>query len=545
MYCSNCGSKNEEHAKFCIRCGTPLNQSAAVRVPAATPVYAQPAAAIAPAPMEQRDGTGKYILKRLIFFGIALVLGILLSVLLFSRKSYSFAPSAPVPMVFSRLGYTLILVLVPLILAFAVGMLGGLAKGNGAKNVVRIIAAVLRSLVPFAFGFVLIYLIAIEGRLLPLYGVQSGLSYILPILALFIPLAGCFLDAAADNGHPSGFQYGVAAVAAFAANKMPVIVLAEVIVERIFSIPGIGVLTLNMVMSRANNMISVMIIYVVLIYVLRFLFDVISAAAAKGDPAPRSFAKVQGQKALNGLMLTGIILAGIIILMAIILPFTASRDYVQMNIGASYLAPGEMGYVLGTDGLGRDLYAQLTTGLRNTVIMAITNTIIAVIIGAGFGILMGFLKGAAAEVFKGITYVFGHGTIYALMLVLVMSSAGVMSFMIVGLFGWGGIAEHVAGAVKEAKRSGRAKTALISPALGQVVQTFCSAAIWISGIEVLGLVYTRPSFPTLGYQIGSSINAIGMRPHAILLTTAVLMILLIFFHVLQAGFSSREVYSGK
>ena len=208
MYCRYCGSLINDNAKFCTNCGKQLSAAQAVapaQAPNPTPAPSQPvsrpAKASAPANTVRRDGTGKYILKRAIFFGIALVLGIILSIVLMNSSKFFQGPSVPAEMLISRLGVTLLLILVPLILAFAAGILAGLAKKASARNVIRIISAVLKSLPPFIASLLILYIFAVWLRLIPVAGISSSGSFIGPILSLLLPLAGFLMDAAVRNGH--------------------------------------------------------------------------------------------------------------------------------------------------------------------------------------------------------------------------------------------------------------------------------------------------------------------------------------------------------
>ncbi len=565
MYCRHCGAIINDNVKFCTNCGKPLAvDPAPAPKPAAAPQSAapQPAPAPAPAPAKTpvsrpvydtarpaappRDRTGKYILKRAIFCVIALVIGIVTALVL-TRYLYPAGPMGgsggiPVPgrILLERMIPTLIFILVPLAIAFVIAILAGFARHSGPKNVLRIIAAVLKSLTPFAGGLFLLYVFAVLLKLVPLAWGVAPISYILPLVALTLPLTGFLMDAATGNGHREGFAGGVAAAAAFAADKMPVIVLVEMFAEWIFTIAGLGTLSATAIATMATGLAPMLIVYTVIIYILKLIFDLIAAVAAKGDPSPQVYASTKGIKTPNGLLIAGIIAAGIMFLLAAGLWLTCKYEVTAMDPGAMLLAPGKAGHILGTDQMGRDFYTQLAYGLRNTVIIGITNVVIATILGTVFGLLMGFLKGVGSDIFKAIAYVFGHGTAFAILLFISMRDLTLSPFYIVGLFGWGSIAGAIAGAIKTKKSSPLAKTSFMAPVLSQAVQTFCSAVILISGLSLLGLGNTNPSFPTLGSLFGMGRVVFTRSPHLILWPAVVLTVLLIAFHLLKAGLASKE-----
>jgi len=555
MFCRHCGAILNDNAKFCTNCGKPLDIQ-----PAAAPKPATPAPAQTPAPSPQpaanpylnrasappKDRTGKYILKRAIFCGIALILGIVTALVLM-QFLYPQGPfggpdgrSIPIGLLLERTVTTLLFILVPLIIAFVIAILAGFARHAGPKNILRIIAAVLKSLTPFVGGIFLLYVFAIKLALVPLAGIVSPSAYIIPMFALTLSLTGFLIDAAVNNGHREGFAGGVAAAAAFAADKMPVIVLVELFSEGMFQIPGLGTLSATVLNNRAAGFAPVLIIYTVIIYVLKLIFDIISAAAAKGDPAPQVYASAKGSKMPNGLLIAGIIAAGIVFLLGAGLWLTAKEGLNAVDPGSMMLAPGQAGHVLGTDHMGRDFYTQLTYAFRNTLITGIANTIIAVILGIVFGLLMGFLKGVGSDVFKCITYVFGHGTLFAILLFICVRDFITSPFYIVGLFGWGSIAGAISGYIKTKKSSPLAKTSFMIPVLSQVVQIFCSAVILMSGLSLLGLGNANPAFPTLGYLFGIGRTMLARSPHLVTLPAVVMIVLLIAFHLLKAGLSSKE-----
>ena len=284
-----------------------------------------------------------------------------------------------------------------------------------------------------------------------------------------------------------------------------------------------------------------MIIYVFIIYILRFLMDLIASAASGGDPSEQVFGgkELRGRSG-KGLLVFGMICAGIMVLLAIALPFLASRDPHYMDMNATFALPGEGGHLLGTDAMGRDLFAIVAFGLRNTMIMAFTNTIVACVLGTGFGVAAGFIRGAASEIFKGIRYVFGHCAPLGIILILLMSRSILPIFFIVGLFGWGGIADRIDNGIKAKRADPSHRTVFILPALEQVAHTFISGLIWVSGISVIGLVPVSPSFTTLGYAVASGRNAVSVASYAVLWPAGVLMILLFAFFLLHAGLCARE-----
>ena len=354
MYCSNCGAKIEEGSKFCTNCGVPLSAQKQPAMHEAPQKPSQPAMHEAPQKPSQpqiklelpnesqpsqpasniqldidppiveppfdvgikpettdaaqmyadshrsqaagskaatpRDGRGKYILKRLLFFGIALVIAIASAFLLriaFPRIGGDY--SRGMDRVLGGLGATAFILIASLIIAFIIGMLAGLAKGHTGKNVVRVISVILRAFVPMSLGYILIETFAVQTRLLPVRS-NDMIGMILPMLTMILPLAGFLMNAAVSNGHRTTFAGGIGAVAAWIADHIVIIVLFEVIVEWMFMVPGLGYLTQRSIMNMdVSTLFTGVLALMILILLLKLINDIIASLAAGGDPTEQVF----------------------------------------------------------------------------------------------------------------------------------------------------------------------------------------------------------------------------------------------------------------
>ena len=518
-----------------------------------------------------RDGRGKYILKRLLFFGIALVIAIASAFLLriaFPRIGGDY--SRGMGRVLEGLGATAFILIASLIVAFIIGMLAGLAKGHTGKNVVRVISVILRAFVPMSLGYILIETFAVQTRLLPVRS-NDMIGMILPMLSMILPLAGFLMNAAVSNGHRTTFAGGIGAVAAWIADHIVIIVLFEVIVEWMFMVPGLGYLTQRSIMNMdVSTLFSGVLALMILILLLKLINDIIASLAAGGDPTEQvfgvrfkvssqagvtagqsgtsAFAGARGQikkdKSGKVLLIIGIICAGLVVAGAIAMAFTSTHTPEEIDINGAFLAPGQRGHILGTDGMGRDIYALLASGVFYTILGAFVNTIIAIILGVGFGLLAGFLRGAGAEVFKAIRYIFGFGAPLAIMIFILLIIRGsiIPAMGLVGLYGWGGIADRLAGAIKAKKAHPGEKTSLILPVLEQVVHTFCIAIIGITVMGMSGLLSYFPHMQTLGTLLASSQEYLVSYPFLAVAPAFALTIILAAFFLLHAGLSARERY---
>ena len=98
----------------------------------------------------------------------------------------------------------------------------------------------------------------------------------------------------------------------------------------------------------------------------------------------------------------GAVLLALLILAAIFAPVLAPQnpyDLSQIDIMDSRLAPGELAmdgetrYLLGTDEQGRDMLSAILYGLRISILVGVSSTVIALAIGLTLGLLAGYFRG--------------------------------------------------------------------------------------------------------------------------------------------------------
>jgi peptide/nickel transport system permease protein len=79
-----------------------------------------------------------------------------------------------------------------------------------------------------------------------------------------------------------------------------------------------------------------------------------------------------------------------IALAAIFAPLLAPADPYRTSMIRRLIAPGERGYLLGTDELGRDMVSRLLYGGRVSLSMGIAPIVLATMIGGGLGVIAGY-----------------------------------------------------------------------------------------------------------------------------------------------------------
>ncbi|HUF33273.1 MAG TPA: ABC transporter permease [Acidimicrobiales bacterium] len=84
---------------------------------------------------------------------------------------------------------------------------------------------------------------------------------------------------------------------------------------------------------------------------------------------------------------------GVVVFVAVfanVLPFREPND---IFITDKLSTPGQNGYVLGTDGLGRDILSRLAFGARVSLIISLSAVGIGIVVGGTLGMMVGYFRG--------------------------------------------------------------------------------------------------------------------------------------------------------
>ena len=84
-------------------------------------------------------------------------------------------------------------------------------------------------------------------------------------------------------------------------------------------------------------------------------------------------------------LVAGATLVGAIVLVALLSVVWTPHDPVHVEVTAKLLRPGNTGYLLGTDQVGRDELSRIMSGARNTLLVGVVTVLIALGIGVPLG----------------------------------------------------------------------------------------------------------------------------------------------------------------
>ena len=134
----------------------------------------------------------------------------------------------------------------------------------------------------------------------------------------------------------------------------------------------------------------------------------------------------------------GIIILAIIISLAILAPLLAPYDPFALN--DDMVKSPCKDYILGTDGLGRDIYSGILYGARTSIVIGIVAALISGLIGTLIGGIAGFYGGKTDMVLSEIINVFLMlPTFFLILIIVALFGSSMLNVMIViGVTTWTG-----------------------------------------------------------------------------------------------------------
>lgn len=145
----------------------------------------------------------------------------------------------------------------------------------------------------------------------------------------------------------------------------------------------------------------------------------------------------------------GLIIVCFLVLAVILIPIFMKLDPYTTDRAVGFNKAPCSGHPLGTDDVGRDLFARLLYGGRISLFVGIMSTIISVLIGIPLGLIAGYFRGIAETVIMRVADAFMSFPTMVLILVLVaVFGPSILTVtVVIGVLGWTAIAMLIYGNV--------------------------------------------------------------------------------------------------
>ena len=206
---------------------------------------------------------------------------------------------------------------------------------------------------------------------------------------------------------------------------------------------------------------------------------------------------------------------------AIFGPYLYPTDPFEM-VWMPFSPPGQEGFLLGTDYLGRDLLAMIINGAKVSLMIGLSAAIMTVFIGVTVGALAGFYRGIVEEVLMRITEFFQvlPTLLFSMVLVALFGASMPMITFAIGIVSWTAVARITRSEflrireleyVMASRASGASNLKLmfgvilpnaLPPIIVQSALMVGSAILFEAGLSFLGL--TDPNVVSWGQIIGSN-----------------------------------------
>ena len=205
----------------------------------------------------------------------------------------------------------------------------------------------------------------------------------------------------------------------------------------------------------------------------------------------------------------GVIVVALLVLAVLLIPLFMDLDPYTTDRTAGFNARPSNSHILGTDDVGRDLFARLLYGGRVSLFVGITSTIISVLIGIPLGLIAGYFRGKAESVIMRVADAFMSfpSMVLILVLVAVFGPSILTVTVVIGILGWTAIAKLIYGNVlsireQEYIQAARAIGMKTGPILLTEVLPNAIPPVWANiSFRVAGAILTESSLSFLGMGV--------------------------------------------
>jgi ABC-type dipeptide/oligopeptide/nickel transport system permease subunit len=155
------------------------------------------------------------------------------------------------------------------------------------------------------------------------------------------------------------------------------------------------------------------------------------------DPVSR-FNRSKLKQFTNAEIIVAAILFVTIVILAVFGVFLQTHDPMQGDLMARFVPPGEKGYLLGSDHLGRDLWSRAVAGLQWSMACALTANVINLFIGTSLGLMAAEKEGWARTIIRQFTDTLQSFPflVIAIVVVVIIGHGFIPLVLTLGLLAW-------------------------------------------------------------------------------------------------------------
>jgi peptide/nickel transport system permease protein len=176
--------------------------------------------------------------------------------------------------------------------------------------------------------------------------------------------------------------------------------------------------------------------------------------AAYAEGARRNRSIVWAKFRRNRLASLSAVVVIALLLLAVFAPWVAPRDPLYIDMTQKFVKPGEAGFVLGADELGRDILSRLLHAGRVSLSVGLMTALIAVLVGSILGALAGYYGGIIdAAIMRLVDILLSMPTIFLLLALAAFLKPTLFAItLIIGLNSWMSVARMVRGQILSLKQ---------------------------------------------------------------------------------------------
>lgn len=223
-------------------------------------------------------------------------------------------------------------------------------------------------------------------------------------------------------------------------------------------------------------------------------------------------------------LLIGFTLFALIVLAALAAPLLTDHDPSRNNITARLRPPfwnqeagGSTEFILGTDGLGRDMFSRMLYGMRVSLLLSIAGLAISMTLGVSIGLISGLYGGRIDALMMRVVdlqLAFPYIVLAMAIVAATRTSIGIL-IILLGLAGWVYFARVVRGVVLQEMQKDYVRAAQVLGAsrwrigLRYVLPNVLPAIAIIATLQLPGLIIFEATLSFLGLGIQPPTPSLG------------------------------------